>query len=218
MGTQPDELRTDVETTRAQLAQNVDRLADRVAPGRVARRKTDAAQRRLTGIKERVMGSAHSTGHDTKHAVSRTTDQIGGTAKDAAGRVTQTAQDTPDAVKRRTQGSPLAAGLIAFGAGMLAAAVLPATEAEERVGEQLRDHSDQLVQPVKETAQQTARELKEGMREPVQEHVGAVREHAQEAAGTTKEHAGSAGQDTTARLKEMGQDAAHDVRGGSGSR
>ncbi|MFS0697076.1 DUF3618 domain-containing protein [Streptomyces nitrosporeus] len=58
MGSQPDELKAEVEDTRAHPARDVDRLADRVAPGKVARRKAGAARHRLTGARERVMGAA----------------------------------------------------------------------------------------------------------------------------------------------------------------
>ena len=38
----PDRIREDIETTRAELARNVDALADRTVPTRVARRRWHA--------------------------------------------------------------------------------------------------------------------------------------------------------------------------------
>ncbi|UYQ60257.1 DUF3618 domain-containing protein [Streptomyces peucetius] len=223
MGTQPDELRSEVEHTRAHLARNVDLLADRMAPRRIARRKADSAQHRLRGIKEHVMGSAKesrsglsSTAHSVADTAGQGADQVGekakatagrarataGKAKDTAGHLGSTAQQAPARMKERTQGSPLAAGVMAFGAGMLAAAFLPPSKAEERVGEQLREHSGELLEPVK----QGAHEVQEGLRGPAGEAVEAVKSAAQDAARTTRDETRSAGQDTAQGLREVGRD------------
>ncbi|MGX1886783.1 IS3 family transposase [Streptomyces sp. NPDC055287] len=91
----------------------------------------------------------------------------------------------PSQVKRQTQDSPLGAGLIAFGAGMLTAALLPTTEAEERAGQKLREHSDELLEPVKQTVVEAAQEVKEETREPAAQAVEAVKGTAEEAAEAT---------------------------------
>ncbi|MFF3290831.1 DUF3618 domain-containing protein [Streptomyces sp. NPDC003023] len=216
MGTQPDELRSEVEHTRAHLARNVDLLADRMAPRRIARRKADSAQHRLRGIKEHVMGSAKDTGsnlsskaHDVADSAGQSAETVGGMAKDtagkardSAGRLGSAAHQAPARVRERTEGSPLAAGVVAFGAGMLAAAFLPPSKAEERVGEQLREHSDELLQPVK----QSAHDVQEGLRGPANQAMEAVRTAAQDAAQTTKEEARGAGQDTAQGLRAVGRD------------
>ncbi|MEV8100297.1 DUF3618 domain-containing protein [Kitasatospora sp. NPDC085879] len=134
MGATPDELRTEVEARRAHLARSVDRLADRVTPSRVAHRKADAARSRVTGIKERVMGTAHDTGASTHRAAAAgTAESVGATAKDTATQIGDGLQP-PAKLRRQTQGSPLAAGIMAFGAGLLAAALLPASAAERAAG------------------------------------------------------------------------------------
>ncbi|GGW39113.1 DUF3618 domain-containing protein [Streptomyces xantholiticus] len=216
MGTQPDELRSEVEHTRAHLARNVDLLADRMAPRRIARRKADSAQHRLRGIKEHVMGSAKdtrsglsSTAHSAADTAGEGAEQVGekakvtaGMARDTAGRLGNKAQHTPARMKERTQGSPLAAGVMAFGAGMVAAAFLPSSKAEERVGEQLREHSGELLEPLK----QSARDVQEGLRDPADEAVEAVKSAAQDAARATKDETRSAGQDTAQGLREAGKD------------
>ncbi|MEV7894342.1 DUF3618 domain-containing protein [Streptomyces cyaneofuscatus] len=211
MGTQPDELKSDVEDTRAHLARNVDRLADKVTPGKVARRKADATQRRVTRAKERVMGAASDTTASGKQGVANTAGQAGDAVKHTADQVGRTVRQAPDRITGQTQGSPLAAGVIAFGAGMLAAALLPTTEAEERVGAQLSEHSDELLEPVKQTAQDVAEDVKEEMRGPATEAVDAVKNTAQDAAQTTKQKAQDAGQETGAGLREVGQDAAREA-------
>ncbi|SCE16300.1 DUF3618 domain-containing protein [Streptomyces sp. OspMP-M43] len=209
MGTQPDELKSDVENTRARLAHNVDRLADKAAPGKVARRKAEATQRRITRVKERVMGAASDTTASGKHGITDAAEQAGDAARHTADQVGQTVRQAPDRVTRQTQGSPMAAGIIAFGAGMLAAALLPTTSAEERVGAQLREYSDELLEPVKQTAQ----DVKKEMRGPATEAVEAVKSTAQDAAQTTRQKAQDAGQETGTGLREVGQDAARQAGG-----
>ncbi|MFH9613500.1 DUF3618 domain-containing protein [Streptomyces pratensis] len=220
MGTDPDTLKTEVEDTRARLAHDVDRLADKAAPAKVARRKADAAQHRLTGLKERVMGSADRTpgaeaGRKAQNVAQSAGDAAGqaqDVVRETAGRAGQSVRDAPDQVVRQTQGSPLAAGVIAFGAGMLAAALLPASAAEERIGSQLREHSDELLQPAKETAQDVAQDLKEGMRQPATEAVESVKSTAQDAAEATKQQAQTSGFEAATGLREVGKDAARQTR------
>ncbi|MEU9296808.1 DUF3618 domain-containing protein [Streptomyces sp. NPDC048266] len=223
MGPTPDELRTDVEYRRAHLARNVDLLTDRVTPRKVARRKVGAAHGRLSGVKERVMGTARETSAkmaETTQGVAdsagQTSASISETAKETTERVGDAVSQAPAQVRRQTQGSPLAAGLVAFGAGMLAAALLPTTEAEERAGQQLREHSDALLGPAKEQAVQAAQEIKEELREPATEAVEAVKSTAQGAAQTTMEETRSAGRDTAEGLREVGKDATDEVRGQTG--
>ncbi|MGI5479984.1 DUF3618 domain-containing protein [Streptomyces lavendofoliae] len=223
MGATPQELRSDVEYRRAHLARNVDLLADKVTPGRVVRRKAGSARSRLSGVKERVMG----TTRDAADSLTQSAHGVAGSAGDTASSAVQTVQETagqagealqqaPEQIKRQTQGSPLAAGLIAFGAGMLTAALLPTTSAEERAGQRLREHSDELLEPVKQQAVQAAQEVKEELREPAAQAVESVKSTAQDAVDTTKEQARSAGQDTAEGLRRTGQDTVAEVRDQTG--
>ncbi|MFG2749508.1 DUF3618 domain-containing protein [Streptomyces xanthophaeus] len=216
MGTTPDELTQDVEYRRAQLARNVNTLADRVTPSKVAQRKVDAMRHRVTGAKERVMGTAHQAAHGTSGSLHQATDSLTDTVKEVGGSVQETLQEAPGQMKRQTQGSPLAAGLMAFGAGMLAAALLPTTEAEEHAGQQLREHSDALLEPVKQTALHAAQEVREELKEPVASAVESVKDTAQEAVSTTTEHMQDAGHETADELRQVGRETATEVRNDPG--
>lgn len=225
MGTEPEELKAQVEDSRARLSHDVDRLADKVAPGKVARRKADATQHRLSSLKERVMGATDRTGvqpgqkaQDLAESAGDAAGQAGDTVRHTADQVGRSVQEAPRQVTRQTQGSPLAAGIIAFGAGMLAAALLPASETEERVGSRLREHSDELLQPAKQTAQEAAQDLKEGMRQPAAEAAESVKGTAQDAAEATKQQVRDSGQEAASGLREVGQDAAQEARDQSGRR
>jgi ElaB/YqjD/DUF883 family membrane-anchored ribosome-binding protein len=56
MGTTPDEIRSEIESTRADLGVNVDRIVDRTSPRRVMRRRADRARAAVRGARERIMG------------------------------------------------------------------------------------------------------------------------------------------------------------------
>ncbi len=212
MGATPDELTNDVEYRRAHLARNVNILADRMTPSKVARRKADSMRHRVTGVKERVMGTAQDAAHGTSGSLHQATDSLTDTAKEVGGNVQESLQQAPAQIKRQTQGSPLAAGLMAFGAGMLAAALLPTTEMEEQAGQQLREHSDELLEPVKQTALDAAQEVRDELREPVADAVESVKDTAQEAVSTTTEHAQNAGHETADELRQVGRETAAEVR------
>jgi len=55
--TAPTELVDEIERTRANLAQTIDQIADRVAPANVARRTLDQARERLSQVDPMVGGA-----------------------------------------------------------------------------------------------------------------------------------------------------------------
>jgi len=115
--------------TRARLAHDVDRLADKTNPSRIAQRRWSGTKSKVRGLSERVMGAARDSGGSAK-------DKVSSAAEQAADQVRQ----APEMVSRQTPGNPIAAGLIAFGAGMLVASLLPATTIERQAGQALREH------------------------------------------------------------------------------
>ena len=125
----------------------------------------------------------------------------------AASSATDAVTAAPGAVATKAQGNPLAAGMIAFGAGLLAASLITASQKEQeitgRVEETARDAAQPVVEAAKESAQQIAGELKPAAQDAVQQ----VKESASQAVDTTKEQAQSAAQD----VKETAQDSATQV-------
>lgn len=197
MAEEPDRLRQDIERTRASLSRDVDQLADKTSPARVA-------QRRWTSVKEKVMGSSdharHAAGDTVSTAqekASHATDVVGSKAQDAADAV----RNAPQAVSRQTAGNPIAAGIIAFGAGMLAATLIPVSDVEKRAGQQLKDNSGDLVDRVKDVAGEVGSDLKQNAVEAATQ----VKETAQDAAQTTKDQAQSSAQDAAAQTKQAAQ-------------
>ena len=59
----------------------------------------------------------------------------------------------------------MAAGLIAFGAGLLLSSLIPASRAEQRAAEGLKDQAAPLVDEAKQAAQQLREDLEPAARE-----------------------------------------------------
>jgi Protein of unknown function (DUF3618) len=53
----PSELVTEIERTRANLAQTIDEITDRVSPGNVARRSADRVKERVSQVDPLVGGA-----------------------------------------------------------------------------------------------------------------------------------------------------------------
>lgn len=238
MATQPDQIRNEIEMTRSELAADVDRLADRTNPKRIAQRRLDSVRSAMRRTSERVMGAPKQAAHTTSSGMGATRDRMRDTAhvageragsaaqnmsesarqsahsmsesaretahsvsesaRNTAHSVADSARQAPDTVIRQTQGNPLAVGLIAFGAGLLAASLLPETEAERRMADQLSERTERFREPLKQTASQLGEELGDKAREAA----GQVKQTATEAMSTTKEQATESGREAAQRTKQ----------------
>ncbi len=194
MSDNPEVLRANIEQTRAALSANVDALADKVSPSHIVDRQTEKVKESVrgavTGFKDRVMGAA---------------DQVSGTAHSAAFGVGGSLSDTgeaigaaPHRVAAKAQGNPLAAGLIAFGAGMLVASLLPASQKEREAAEAIKEAAAPLTSHLAEAAKDVA----QGLQEPAQEAVERVKSTVSDAAGNIKDESQSAVSDVTDRAAE----------------
>src|SRR3954471_20628164 len=131
----PEEIRRDIERTRRELSQDVDALTEKVTPGRIVERRVERARGAATSLKERVMGSASGTASGTQDKMS----SVSGSVSGAASSVADTATHAPQMAVQKTQGNPLAAGLIAFGAGWLISSILPASQKEQQAATALKE-------------------------------------------------------------------------------
>jgi ElaB/YqjD/DUF883 family membrane-anchored ribosome-binding protein len=208
MGSRPDEIRNEIEQTRDELAYDVDRLADRTSPGRVVGRKVEGVKEKARGMAEKVMGAKDSASDAASSAGSMAADgaqtvaaragdaasAAGGAVSRAGDKIQTAVRQTPDAVVSRARGNPVAAGMIAFGVGLLVASLLPETEAEKWAGGAVADRSEGLVEQIKATGREVAHDLSGSAREAAD----SVKETAKEAANNTAEQAKESGR-TTAR-------------------
>lgn len=194
MGSRPEELRSQIEQTREQMAYDVDRLADHTSPKRVAQRRWEGVKDRARSVSDRVMGARDSAQNTVQNAASTAGDKVQETAHTAAGAV----REAPEAVARQTRGNPLAAGVIAFGIGLLAASLLPETDAEKRAGSMVADRSGDLVDKAKETARDLASDLGDQARDAAQ----SVKETARDAADNTAQQAKESGRSTVEQTRQ----------------
>ena len=112
--------------------------------------------------------------------------------------------DAPHQVKARTQGNPLAAGLIAFGAGMLLSSLIPASEKEREAAEALKVKAEPLTTELTEAAKDVA----EGLKAPAQDAMENVKATAAEAT----DHVKAEGQTAVDDVKYRAADAKDNVQ------
>jgi gas vesicle protein len=205
----PDVIRRQIEDTRRDLSYDVDALNEKVNPSRVVDRRVTAAKGRFTGIKDKVMGTAHDTARSTRGSgqnlaadAQGMASNAAGTVQDAASQAATAVQQAPEAITRQAQGNPLAAGLIAFGVGWLVSSLLPASEKEQQLASSaeaaVREHKDTLLEPAKQAAQEVGEQLRPAAQQAVEE----VRSTAQDAVGTVKDEGQSAAQDVQAQAQQ----------------
>jgi hypothetical protein len=185
----PQQIQEQIEHTRTELSDNVDRLTEKVSPPRVVGRQVDRVKSQASGLKDRVMGAAPDG--STLRSAGDSLGSAAGSAKDALG-------SAPDTVRSQARGNPLAAGLVAFGLGMVISSLLPASQAEQQLASQAEDKAKELAEPVKQVGQQIAEDIKPTAQEAVEQ----VKSTAQDAAQQTTEQARSAADDVKAPLQQ----------------
>jgi uncharacterized protein YjbJ (UPF0337 family) len=196
MSENPDAIRADIEATRARLGTNVDAVADKVTPSNIVHRQTDKVKDAVFGVKEKVMGAAD---HASGGAHSAT-----GTAGSAISDAGSAISDAPHKAAVKTQGNPLAAGLIAFGAGLLVSSLIPPSQKEREAADALKT----AAEPVTTELTEAAKDVAQGLKEPAQEAMENVKATATDAA----EHVKGEGQAAVADVKDSATDATDHVR------
>lgn len=188
----PEQIQQRIDATRESLSSDVDRLTTKVSPSAAVGRRVDRIKSSAGSVREKVMGAMPD---------STQLQSAGSGVQSAAGNAAEAASNAPDALRRQTQGSPLAAGLIAFGAGMLVSALIPPSRAEQDLAahaeQTARDKAQELREPVQDKAQQVAGELKQSAQESAEE----IKQAAGEAANATTEQARSRAEDVRQPLQ-----------------
>ena len=206
MSENPDAIRADIEATRARLGTNVDAVADKVTPSNIVHRQTSKVRDAVFGVKEKVMGTAehathsasgslHHAAHSTTGGVHQATDAAGNALHDAG----EAIADAPRQVTAKTQGNPLAAGLIAFGAGLLVSSLIPPSEKEREAADALKS----AAEPVTTQLTEAAKDMAQGWKEPAQEAMENVKATATDAAQNVK----TEGQQAATDVKDRATDA-----------
>lgn len=167
MGTSTEELSSDIAQTRQSLTQDVDALQDKISPSAIIERRKTAVRGRLSTVKDRVMGGSH----DAMHGGSDTPSGAGG------------------AIEQRVEGSPLAAGLIAFGAGLVIAGLIPASKVEAQGAQRLQEAVKEHGQPVIDEARSAVQQVGDHLGDKAGEAASELRSSARESAERVKEEA-----------------------------
>src|SRR5579875_2991308 len=213
MTSDPDQIRSSIEQTQQNLSVDVDALTDKVSPPKIVERRVQQTRSAMTSVKDRIMGGTSertsSLGGTVSSSASSAKDTVASTASSAA----DMAGSAPDLARQRTRGNPLAAGLIAFGAGWLVASLLPATEPEQQVAAQVKDVATEKGRPVAQQLSQAGQEAAQELRESAQQRAQTVKETAADAASTVKDDAQSRASDVT----DHAQDARSRVTDQAGS-
>jgi ElaB/YqjD/DUF883 family membrane-anchored ribosome-binding protein len=184
MSTDPDVIRAQIAATREGLSADVNELGEKVSPTQIAKRQGERIKGAATSVKDRVFGSAQDAASVTGEAVSAVGDAV---------------SEAPGKVARQTQGSPVAAGLIAFGAGMLLASLFPASRAEAQAAAVVKDQA----QPLVDEATSAAKEVAGNLQEPAQQALESVKSSASDAVDTVKDQAEASAED----VKDQAMDA-----------
>jgi gas vesicle protein len=177
MGTTTEDLRARLAAERSDVGHDLDAIGDRLSPGRMMQRRRAAVGRRAADMKERVMGVASEAKTSMQDAA--------GAATAPAEALSDNIREIPEAARRTAEGNPLAVGLVAFGAGLVIAALLPETRRETELAEKLQPALEETAGTLGQTVQQSVESIKPVARDAVAE----VKQHAEASAGAVKDQA-----------------------------
>jgi len=169
MSTNTEQLRRNIEQTRAELGEDVDALAEKVTPSKIMDRQSRKVRNAFGTAKEKVMGVVSDT-------------------QDAVGDLAQTSGELPRNAVQSAKGNPLAVGLIAFGAAWLVSSLIPASSKERQLTASAKD----AAAPLMTTVTEAAKDVADNLRDPAQEAIASVKETAAESATNVREEVGSA--------------------------
>jgi len=219
-----EQLTAEIEDTRQDLSRNLDALNDRVNPTRVIERQKEATRTKFRSVRDKVMGAApsmpsmpsrsssgtssYSPGPSIGERASGAVGAVSNTATGAADTVTSTASGAVDTLQEKAEGNPLAAGLIAFGAGWLISSLLPASQKEAQAAAKLVDVAKEHGQPLVDEAKSVGQELGQNLKEAATDAAAEVKASAQDSAETVK----AEGQSSAQTVKAEGQSSAQTVR------
>jgi hypothetical protein len=206
VGTTEAELRRNAERDRERMGETLDAIGDRLSPERVVERRKAAVGQGFRRMREAVMGSpgyVEPVAHRAREGASNVATNVASSAADTARSAAENVRQAPQMVADQTRGNPIAAGIVAFGAGMLFATMFPKTETEQQLIGDVRPTIDRA----KEELQGTGREL-----------AADVRDHAKDAAQQVSQAGKEAASNVTEQTKSSAQEVAQQAKGkGKGS-
>jgi gas vesicle protein len=199
MGQSPQELRHDIERTREGMDATLDQIEDRISPSRIVERRKERMRDALDGARERVMGTAQHVRAEGQATV----DRVGSRLEDVGGEVSERMEHLQEEGKRQYQGNPLAAGVIALGAGALLGSLLPQTKPEQDVAQDLRERLEPVAAELRGAGQEVADRLKDEAQQRVEEIKDTASEAAEAVKGDARESAEHLRDESRHRAEEV---------------
>ena len=195
MTSEPDQIRDEIQQTQRELSADVGALTDKLSPPRMVQRRARRTRAAMTNMKDKIMGTTASPTPAARDTISTAATGVGGNISPAASAATGkaaaaassaagAASAAPQIARARTQGNPLAAGLIAFGAGWLLSSLLPATAPEQQMAAQAKNLATGTGRPLAQQLGQAAQQAREQLREPARHSAESVKQTAASAAQT----------------------------------
>lgn len=210
MGKSASEVRQDIDMARRDMAYTMDEIADRASPRRVIGRGRRRTADRWHSMRVAIVGEPDDSGgavgsvraaaRGAQGTAQSTAQGAAERAGEGASQLAGQAREAPEMVRQRTQGNPIAAGVIAFGAGLLGASIFPATRQEQRAAQKLRERAG----PVQEELQKAGREMAGDLKGSAQEKADQVRQTSTEAAQKVGESARSSAETVQEQAKGSG--------------
>jgi ElaB/YqjD/DUF883 family membrane-anchored ribosome-binding protein len=140
----------------------------------MAQRRKAAVRQRWQSTKDRVMGATSDTGNKMSDTASTVSDAIA---------------SVPQSAARVTEGNPLAVGMVAFGAGLVLATLLPETREEQKLAEKMQPAVEQAASALGASAQATAEHLKPRAQQAIDEVKASAQDSVQQVKDVTSEAA-----------------------------
>jgi gas vesicle protein len=160
---------------------------DALASRQQQQQRTESKEESMT---DRMSQAASEAGDRVSQTASEAKDRV----SYAASEVRDTVAQAPQQLRRQTRGNPMAAGLIAFGGGLLLGSILPETRTEQDIAHRIepamsnamaeaREAGSEVMEDVKQDAEHAMQQVKEKGSEAVQH----LKEDAKETAERTRD-------------------------------
>lgn len=176
-----EELRRDIASQRQDIGRDLEAIGDRLSPGRMADRTRERARRRAYTWRDRLMGT-----------VGEARERVG----EAMPSGTRGSDTSPsEMVSEKVEGSPLMAGMVAFGIGFIAGSIIPPSRSERDLARSMEPQLQQVASGVAETARSAGEHLAPAMKEEAEAVKEEAAERASSVAGTAKSEVSSARED-----------------------
>ena len=194
MTNNPEQIKAEIEATRAELSKDVDALAETVRPANVARRQKNKARSAVFGAKDKARSAVFGVKDTVMGGASQVRSASGEALQSTGGAISS----APQVVRQRAEGNPMAAGVIALGVGWLVGSLLPATRVERQAADALQEKAAPLAQEVSDMTKESVQNLQE----PAQEAFAEVKSRGTDAIHTVKEEGCAAAADMADTAKQ----------------